>query len=341
MLGWMFGYHALPILTAAFLLSSLHASEAQIAPPADPQAPDRITVQGTLVLGPGPVDFPDPAAGLAALASYKATLSLSFNGTEGGQASQWSQTYVLLATSAPLARQLSIEKTARQADPASLLVLELAGVTYQRRGEEACVAAATAATQSLAGQMAPVGFLNGVIGADDAGAEPINGVPAHHYTFDERALGLTGLAAASGEMWVSAEGGHVLKYALTTTATGDYFGPGVEGTADWLYELTEIGQPLAIAVPDDCPAGLVDAPLLVDAADIVSVPGLLTYTTLLPLADAVAFYQERLRALGWQQSSEPFRDDTTAVLDFTRSGEALLLLVTTGDGGTTVQLARS
>src|SRR3990172_6490544 len=65
-------------------------------PSADPQNSDVISAQGDLVFGPGSFNFLDPAAGLSDLSGYKATMSLSFNGTEGGQASQWSKTYGML-----------------------------------------------------------------------------------------------------------------------------------------------------------------------------------------------------------------------------------------------------
>ena len=342
MAGSKVNNRALLISTVAVLFSTAAASNAQVAPPENSPAHDGITLQGPLAFGPGVVDFPDPAAGLAGLASYKASLSLSFSGTEAGQPIQWSQTYVLLSATAPSARQLTIERTGQQPGLESVLVAELAGVAYERRGDQPCTAAALAARQPLGGETVPVGFLSGVIGADDAGTETIAGVAARHYTFDERALGLANIASAAGEIWAAAEGGHVVKYVLAATAAGDYFGPGIEGTATWAYDLTDVNRPLVIELPADCPTGgLVDAPLLADAADIVSIPGLLTYTTPTPLADAVAYYQEQLPTLGWRQSSELFRDETTAVLDFTRSSEALLLVVTTGDGATTVQLAGS
>jgi hypothetical protein len=248
-------------------------------------------------------------------------------------------TYVLVATSEPPARQLTIETTGQIAEPAPMVVAELAGVTYERLGEAACTATTTAGP--LAGQREPIAFLTGVIGAEQAGTETVNGVAANRYTFDARALGQADLAQSIGEVWVAADGGYVVRYVLTRTGNAEYFGLGIEGTATWVYDLTDVDQPLAVELPSDCPSGMVDAPLLADAGNVVNVPGLLTFSTLAPLPEAVAFYQEQLSVLGWQQAPDPLLNETTAVIDFVRAGEELLLVVTAGEGGTNIQLALS
>src|SRR5215203_1684030 len=100
--------------------------------------------------------------------------------------------------------------------------------------------------------MEPASFLTGVIGADAASSENINGVEANHYTFDERAIGLAGLAHSTGELWVAVEGDYLVKYHLATTGAADYFGPDIEGTVIWAYELTDVNQPLTVTLPAGC-----------------------------------------------------------------------------------------
>lgn len=299
--------------------------------------PGEIAAQAAIPFGPGPFNLTDPAAGLAALAGYKATLTLSFVGTESGQSSQWSTVYVMSTTTQPAARQLSIASTGAAADPDPLTLTEAGGVTYEQRGASACTTSASAPGDSPAALLEPAAFLNVVIGAEAAGSETVNGVAADHYTFDERALGQVGFAESTGELWVAADGGYVVKYVLTTTGEPGAFGEAIEGTATWAYELTGANELTAIAPPPDCPAAI-DAPLLPDATGVTSEPGRLSYTTLTSPADAVAFYQAQLPALGWEPLPEPVLNETTAWLDFNRAGRQLSIIITTAGGAATVNL---
>ena len=92
-------------------------------------------------------------------------------------------------------------------------------------------------------------------------------------------------------------------------------------------------------LPADCPAGTVDAPLLADATEVVTLPGLVSYVTASTPAEAAAFYQQELPGLGWQATADAIVSDTATVQDFTREGEQLSLIITAGDGGTIVRLA--
>src|SRR5690348_6872619 len=53
-----------------------------------------LTVTQTLTFGPGPFTLGDPRVGLADLASYTATLTITFEGTVKGQAAKWARLYV-------------------------------------------------------------------------------------------------------------------------------------------------------------------------------------------------------------------------------------------------------
>jgi hypothetical protein len=174
------------------------------------------------------------------------------------------------------------------------------------------------------------------MGADLAGSEAANGVAANHYTFDERALGAAGVAQSTGELWVAVDGGYLVKYVAVTHGGADYFGEGIEGTLNWDYGLTEASQPLAIELPPDCPAGLLDAPVLPDAAGLLNAPGLVGYTTESSPAEVIAFYQAALPELGWEPSSDPVVVEDMAMQDFTRQGQQLALTIAVGEEGTDV-----
>ena len=302
-----------------------------------PQASEK-TFEANVVFGSGPFNLPDTTVGLTDLSSYKGTLTLSFDGTKAGQPNKWSKTYVMLAIKEPAARQLTIEQTGDLSNLDSVFMAEMDGADYEQNGQNSCVANLIVEGSSLAAQMEPAGFLGSVIGADSAGNETVNGVKASHYTFDERALGQMNGARSAGDMWVAIEGGYVVKYLLITKATADYFGGGMEGTLTWDYELTDLNKPVKITLPADCPGGMVNAPQLPDATNVVSMPGVLTFDTSTSLADVAAFYQKQLPTLGWKLVGQPTMNDTSALMDFTQKNKTLKVIIIIRTGVTSVDL---
>ncbi len=289
------------------------------------------------VIGPGNFHFPNPKAGMAELTSYKVTLTLSFDGTEDGQTQQWSSTQVLVYTKEPAARTLTIETTAELAECEPTLVGEMNGVTYEVGADGICVTTVLDPSNSLIDWWDPTASLTGVIGAEEAGHETVNGVEADHYTFDERALGEEGIKS-SGEFWVASQGGYIVRYLLTTTGGEDYFGKGMKGTLSLNYELTEINQPVEIPVPEGCSQGMVDAPRLADASNITSVPGFLEYESASSVAEAAAFYQEQLPTLGWEPLGDPDLRDSFAFLDFTKGEQELSVIIDQSQNGIILHL---
>jgi hypothetical protein len=148
-------------------------------------------------------------------------------------------------------------------------------------------------------------------------------VQAAHHTFDERALTEAGLSKSAGELWLASEGGRLLRYRLTSSGDANYFGEGIQGAMSWDYELAQVNAPVTIELPADCPPGLVDAPMLPDAAQVERLPGLLQYETASSVQDVVAFYEKELPALGWQApSSNPIPPGMSAE-EYQKALEAL------------------
>ena len=321
---------------AAPTTAATSPTSAEPARPTPGSVPE--TFEAASALGPGPFDLPDTKVGLAELSSYTATLTLTFVGTSGGGQGDWSTSTVMLASNNPVARQKTFTTTGAARAPGPSVITVLGGATYEQRGPAACSAEATAPDQLAAVQFEPAASLITVFGADTADGVAVNDIPADHYAFDERALGQAGRATSKGELWVASSGGYVVKYVVTTKAGADYFGDGIEGTVTWDYELTGVGQPTTINVPDGCPRGIVDAPTLSDAANVESVPGVLSYDTAASTTDVVAFYQAELGKLGWVSTGDPTIDGTEATAEFNRSGETLTLTTSTEGGVTGVQL---
>jgi len=321
--------------------AAVPAASTPAATPGAGQAPTTAATAGPLpievVFGTGPFALPETTAGLAGLSSYKAALTLSFDGTQDGATRRWSKTYVMLAAREPAARLVTIEKTGDLSDLVPVFMAEVDGAAYERLGKTTCTATVLDQSNSLAERLEPAGFLTGVIGADAAGSETVNGVAANHYTFDERALGQLGLTKSKGELWVSAVGGFIVRYKVAARANAVYFGAGIKGTLTWDYELTGAGQPVAIQLLTECPAGLVNAPLLPDATAVRRLPGLLSFSTASGVANAAAFYQKQIPLLGWKPVGTPFISDTLGLLDYAQGAKTMKLVIT-GTGGTTVQI---
>lgn len=297
--------------------------------------PDEINVQLDMSLGSGPFIYTDAGAGLSDLSSYQSTLTLSFDGTMDGQAATWSRTYTMLATNDPAARQWTIEST--QGD--TRFLAEINGVEIDKIGDGQCVARAINDEDLLSKRLSLSAFLSGVVGADEAGSETVNAIAANHYTFDQRALAEQDISESTGEMWVATDGGYIVKYLLTTKGKSEYFGDGIEGTVSLDYELTAINQPVEFDIPADCPAGLVDSPQMEDASNVANDAGVLTYTTASGTKAVAAFYQKELPKLGWQLTGEPLVEDATALLQFEKAGETMLVSFTVEEDGTnTVQI---
>jgi hypothetical protein len=300
-----------------------------------------VTVVEDITLGPGTFDLGATDTGLEDLASYTATLTLSFKGTNHGQPSSWSRTYSMLATAQPTQRQLTIDvagdvtgdQTGDATASAHVYRATVGAVSYEKRNGRPCSATViepdatdttgTVATGAEISDLEPARVLLAPFGADPAGSEDINGLPTDHYTFDERALGQQGVATSSGSVWVSTTGGYIVKYVLTTNAKADYFGDGIEGALTYDYELTAVGQPVIIALPPDCPPGLLALPSVPDATNVENDPGATTYDSASALADIAAFYRDQLPKLGWVYANDADVDGVSMHLTFTQGAQLL------------------
>ncbi len=319
----------------------------RVAPQAAGQATATATASaanpvGKRTFGPGSFNL-QPATGLADLSGYQATLTMDFKGNEDGKSNPWTETFDLLVGGKPSARALTA--TFKGNAPATAFIAPwsaaMNGMFYWRADDGSCIGSPIAAqADPNASPLVPepADFLPTVIGAQEAGAKTVNGIPAKGYKFDERALGEAGHSQATGEVWVANPGDYVLKYSLTMTGGADYFGEGSDGTLSWTYDVKKAGQPAAIALPKDCPEELVDAPMMDDAQGVQRLPGVTLYTTHSTVAQVAGFYQKQLSAAGWKLHGKPGIGDKAGFLGFKHDTSQLTVLITVGDGGTAVKL---
>jgi hypothetical protein len=289
--------------------------------------------------GPGDFALADPADGLAELDSYRATLTVTFDGTEAGGGRRWTSTTSLDHSRDPSTTALTVTHGGDlgPADPS--LQAELGGVSYVVAAQLGCVAAPLDPASAIRPRLEPARVLSGLIGAEAAGHRSVNGVEADGYTFGEAALGVEGVADGSGEVWIASDGGYVVKYVLSLRAGPPVSGEATAGTTSWACELTRIGEPVTIDLPADCPTGSIDAPVLPDATDVANGPKILAFKTPSSLAKVVAFYGKAGKAAGWKLLGKPVIAGDTGLVEFRAGTDRITIIATQQRAITTVQVA--
>ncbi|MDD5368396.1 MAG: hypothetical protein PHQ40_04880 [Anaerolineaceae bacterium] len=288
---------------------------------------------------PGDFNLADPAVGLDGLHSYRQVLQTTFEGTINGEQKKSSET---------LTRELANEP------PTHLTWIDSGGQPVQffgRIGEfiyrqPSPNGTCSASPDNSSGtQAAPAVYelasLPPIAGAEAAGEGEKNGVPARHYTFDERAIGYAGQARAQGDVWVASTGGYVLSYTLRVEAPDGLLGPGVAGVQTWSYVLSEVNTGKT-SLPSQCQKLLEKpvVPMLDGASVILQQPGYLKYQVSSNVEAATAFYQQQAETLGWSAGT-PFlfgnvtritmrpKDGSLVQLAFEMDGEQLTVAVQT------------
>ena len=287
-----------------------------------------------LTFGPGPFNLPDPSVGLDQLAGYSATLTVAFDGTRDGSAEQWQRDKAVVVDLQQGVRQLTVTRTG--AETGNSLRLDIAGTRFEQSDDGPCVASALEA--ELSDPDDPTAALPGLLGAESAGTEEVNGVPTTHYSFDARAFGSIDTAAVKGDVWVADSNGVVVRYRLVVDGTAAYLGTGVKGTMTLDYELTATDQPAVVVVPADCPPGVLDLPLPATASDTVAEAGYTTYNTTDDVDVVRGFYEQLLGPLGWLPEGDPMVVDDFVELSFRRDTDRLQVTIESNDTGRTVTL---
>jgi hypothetical protein len=295
-------------------------------------------VRRQIAFGTGAFHFPNPKAGLDQLSSYQATLTMTFEGLRLGRASRWSKTNTMLYSRQPAIWQLTIQKSGDLPDLDPIFMAERDGVAYERRGADPCTAERLQEGDSPGERIDLALFLSGVIGADLQEIGTFKGIAANRYSFDKRALGEQGPTVSSGEMWVASSGGYLVKYRLIRTGKADFFGEGIEGILNLDYELSEVNKPLTFTLPVNCSAGMVNAPLLPNAINVMKSAGMLTYTTPTSVADVYAFYQTQIPKLGWNAINEPLLTEDSAIIDYEQGDQQMSIFISREADVTTVDI---
>jgi hypothetical protein len=279
-----------------------------------------------------PDAIPSPAAGLDSLEAYRATLSLSFTGTQGGKSVEWTQTYVLTANRATGARMLEHGQTGLGDGPVPLPAAEGYDATTAYRvvsSGSPCVAATVAAGETTA-LVEPASLLPRVHAMTTAGDVPaIAGIEASAWTFTDQSVATRGESTISGSATTARSGGLILAYDLSIAGGHDVFDADTEGTYRWTYRLEPLAADAVVARPAGCPAPLPDMPLMPDAANVVRGPGTIAYETRRDVAAVTAFYQQAMPGAGFAADGDPWAGAMGTSMRWTKDGRTFVVAAST------------
>jgi hypothetical protein len=78
--------------------------------------------------------------------------------------------------------------------------------------------------------------------------------------------------------------------------------------------------------------------VLPGATNVINTPGVQTYDTATSLADAAAFYQDKIPGLDWKLRGQADVTDTKALMDYTQGDQDMSIFITADAGVTTVNI---
>ena len=337
------------LVAAALALSACQGSSppasptATLAAPAPENANDNTAVQPeqTDDSPEEKIELSNVTEGLSGLDSYATTFSMSFEGAEAGQPKSWTWVMEESYRKEPPAKRTAFTGTGIDAaDTGGFETIEVDGKTYSIFGD-ICTSGESENAPDATATFAPSDIIGGFRSSQFVGAETVNGVPAKHYVVDESGISVLGYSDAKAEAWIADSGNFVVKYTFQATGKDTFFSTSqdAEGTIRWVYEVTNVNQPVDIQAPEDCGGAPEDVPIMADAQDMSSFGDLTTYTSPSALGDVVAFYKAEMPNNGWSEdaSSGSFSTNTFTTLSFTKEGRTASITITYDQAsGTTV-----
>jgi hypothetical protein len=331
----------------------------QAKPTAAPEATQEIakpTAQVELTAAPEPsavaeqdLTLDSRDVGLDKLKSYRVTWKADWETTKDGKTEQqswgWSQEY----TADPAAVHLIWKGTdASGQEQGGLEMWQIGDTTYMvstgQDGEKSCTSIASADPESgLKKNVFSPSMLGRVSGARYVGADNVNGIPAKHYQYDEKAANLVGFGKVSGETWVASDGGYVVKDIVNWEGGAGPLGAataaGETGKGAWSWELSDPNGSFTITPPEGCENAAEGLPILPDATDKTSMGDMTIYKTATDAADAMKFYQKEMAAAGWGPYGEMVNLDGFKAVEFEKDGQKVSITITNENAGTQVMIS--
>jgi hypothetical protein len=244
--------------------------------------------------------LPDPAAGLASLKIYHASLRQDVTGTLKGN--QFERHMQIELTRAPQDGNYDFHFTLQGSTEPSvyLRVLALGQASYSWDSPDGfCHGEFDNQTEDSL--IDPTLMLYPISKATKIGSETVNGIDSTHYRVDQNSLPLADpKPAANGDLWIAAQGGYVVKFTLTVQPPAKPDPEGLQAGQTWSYELSGTDGSASVALPEGCVEVLTDVPVMPDATSLIQQNGITDFVTASSAAQVIDFYNKNLPPLGWQ-----------------------------------------
>jgi hypothetical protein len=249
----------------------------------------------------------DPINGLSSLQSYHVSFQQDVTGLEDGKPFERHTSLELTRTGGQVDFSRQIQGTDEIASYFHAVQTGTAAYRWDSQ-DESCQGEAGALLQGEV--LEPAHLLLAVSKTTKVGSETVNDIPAIHYHFDEGGLALTSpKPSVSGDFWLAADEGYVVKYTLNAPAPSTTTGKGMEVGQTMTYELTRVNAVASIDLPAGCMAVPVDLPVMPGATEVSRRSGNVSYTTASSLAQVIDLYYKDLGSLGWAApQAEPTGD---------------------------------
>ncbi len=173
----------------------------------------------------------------------------------------------------------------------------------------------------------------------------VNGVAVDRYQVKNASLNGSLLSITAGDVWISREGGFVVRFQAEGEGETTSFvnGNTITGKTTWNYELTQVNQLREIVLSQECvdaaEASKTGIPIPDSATEKSTFGGLTSFSSPQSPLELSAYYQEILPTLGFtpQDFSET---ESLAILAYKKDGKTYSIIITPGDNeGSTVLIS--
>jgi hypothetical protein len=170
--------------------------------------------------------------------------------------------------------------------------------------------------------------------------ENVNGMNADHYVVEGENT-FTGMVLSQADVWIDPATQMVIRYIGQGTVTDSNYLFGEEvatGTVTWEYNLTNINQPVDIALPEACESAAsqtADYPIPSNATDTTTYSGFVSFSSPDTIQTVADFYRSELPAQGWT-TNETMSTDSVVMIAASKDDQVINVMITSSGEGTSV-----
>lgn len=299
----------------------------------------------TLTPPPIALNLKSATAGLADLQSYRAKLTVDFEGTRNGQPTQGRLESLTEVTRQPAAwhQTLKVNTTLTSTEIIS-------GVSeFYRAGEQVYVKRGT--------EGAWFSFSDGAVSPADLGffaldrlivlpavvsspqAELLDGQKTQRFSFTGQDLAAPNLIfeRAAGDLWLVPPDKYLAQYVISATVRVVIPDPKAhlfdQGRLTLRYTVSDVNAELTITPPNESQverSPLSRLPRLPDAKIVSIFPTFIEYTSAITPIAAALFYRDQLITEGWTENQADIFNEKARLL-YAKDDESLTVLITPGE----------